>query len=464
MAELTDGSVSTISCLLETRRLQSTSDVTVFSVRCTPPDSEVHNVRLYRQLVLRSTEELDPLTLTRYLPFSAIADPPPLFRSWLPPEVSTSTGRESVNPLAGSWHMPAPIPIREGPPPFGLVLPSLNDSRAPPTSKRSTQPGQSCQAKRGSWVSVAKYITYRDVIVEAKSNNASVEPKNGDFFNSLNVEHIKMERVWVDSDDDCFSPKSNNTDVHSLGSLGQYEGEFVFVKDVVIENVWAGPEVAEGFVDNVTFRNFCTANGVWPISLESCYFNIDPETSRRHPSKMNVTNVLFENFRGYSSGANGRAVARVRCSTNTEAATCRNIRFENFNVTSPCGGEPVVICDGIDSDLGVPYVSFDSEEAQAALADKCEEERASIELTLPGRVMMSRYQQLSVVSSTCLNEDKVGSSSIYDAPIFVPLIPQASMRTDGVGRSRCIFDCPDSAGETRFAVNNSIRKLEHFSF
>ncbi|KAF6793347.1 glycosyl hydrolase family 28 (exopolygalacturonase) [Colletotrichum sojae] len=248
----------------------------------------------------------------------------------------------------------------------------------------------------------SKYITYRDVIVEAKSNNATVEPKNGDFFNSLNVEHIKIERVWVDSDDDCFSPKSNNTDLHvdtmycnnshgqSLGSLGQYEGEYVFVKDVVIENiwmlngnngarikVWAGEHVATGFVDNITFRNFYSANDDWPIFLDSCYFNIDAETCNRFPSKMSVSNVLFENFSGISSGSKGRAVARVSCSTNEEGR-CQNIRFKNFNVTSPCGGEPVVICDGLDGDLGVPCVPFDSPEAKAALADKCTGSKATI--------------------------------------------------------------------------------------
>ncbi|CRK48934.1 hypothetical protein BN1723_020700, partial [Verticillium longisporum] len=87
-------------------------------------------------------------------------------------------------------------------------------------------------------------------IISAQSNRAGVEPKNGDFFNSLNVDHIRINRVWVDSDDDCFSPKTNSTDIHvdtmycnnshgqSIGSLGQYEGEYVIVKDVVIENVW----------------------------------------------------------------------------------------------------------------------------------------------------------------------------------------------------------------------------------
>ncbi|RXG42908.1 hypothetical protein VDGE_00768 [Verticillium dahliae] len=253
-------------------------------------------------------------------------------------------------------------------------------------------------------------IFYEDVIISAQSNRAGVEPKNGDFFNSLNVDHIRINRVWVDSDDDCFSPKTNSTDIHvdtmycnnshgqSIGSLGQYEGEYVIVKDVVIENVWmlngnngarikvwAGENVAEGFVDNITFRNFYSANDDWPIFLDSCYFNVNAETCRKFPSKMKVSNVLFENFEGYSSGVRGRAVARVSCSP-AEGAGCENIKFVNFNVTSPCGGPSVIICDGVEGGLGVDCVPFDSPEAKAALADRCTNpEKAKIEAPWPVR-------------------------------------------------------------------------------
>ena len=63
-------------------------------------------------------------------------------------------------------------------------------------------------------LSVAKDIAYKDVVCTAVSNNASALPKNTDFFDSLNVEHVQVERVWVDIGDDCFSPKSNATDLH----------------------------------------------------------------------------------------------------------------------------------------------------------------------------------------------------------------------------------------------------------
>ncbi|KAK6224316.1 glycosyl hydrolase family 28 [Colletotrichum tabaci] len=246
-------------------------------------------------------------------------------------------------------------------------------------------------------------IEYRDVIATAITNNGSIIPKNTDFFDSLDVQDVKIERVWVNIDDDCFSPKSNNTNLYvntmycngthgqSIGSLGQYPGEMSFVKDVHIENVWmlngdysgariktwAGPNVGYGFVDNITYKNFWVARMDYGVILDSCYFNINETTCEQHPSGMNVSNVLFENFTGYTSGIYGNAVAKLTCSTNPDAV-CHNIKFKNFNVTSPCGGEPVVICDGIDGGLDAPCVSIDSDEAKAALAAKCQTPLAPI--------------------------------------------------------------------------------------
>ncbi|WYZ39367.1 hypothetical protein EsH8_III_001281 [Colletotrichum jinshuiense] len=246
-------------------------------------------------------------------------------------------------------------------------------------------------------------IEYRDVIATAITNNGSIIPKNTDFFDSLDVHDVKIERVWVNIDDDCFSPKSNNTNLYvntmycngthgqSIGSLGQYAGEMSYVKDVHIENVWmlngdysgariktwAGPNVGYGFVDNITYKNFWVARMDYGVILDSCYFNINETTCEQYPSGMNVSNVLFENFTGYTSGIYGNAVAKLTCSTNPDAV-CHNIKFKNFNVTSPCGGEPVIICDGIDGGIDTPCVSIDSEEAKVALAAKCQTPLAPI--------------------------------------------------------------------------------------
>ncbi|KAK0714709.1 pectin lyase fold/virulence factor [Lasiosphaeris hirsuta] len=250
----------------------------------------------------------------------------------------------------------------------------------------------------------SKDISITDVACTAESNNAAL-PKNTDFFDSLNVERVSIERAWVNIGDDCFSPKSNATGLYvntmycngthgqSMGSIGQYAGEMSFIRDVHIENMWmlngqhsarlkswAGPNVGYGFIDNVTFKNFWNANNEYAAFLDSCYFNINASACSTYPSRVNVTNVTFENFTGYTSGKYGRTVVRLTCSPN---AVCENIQFKNFNVSSPCGGQPIVICDGIHGSIGIPCVNSTSLEATAALKDTCTASMATLPNATP---------------------------------------------------------------------------------
>ncbi|KAK3390100.1 exo-polygalacturonase [Podospora didyma] len=250
----------------------------------------------------------------------------------------------------------------------------------------------------------SKDISLKDVACTAESNNATALPKNTDFFDSLNVEHVTVERAWVNIGDDCFSPKSNATDLYvntmycngthgqSMGSIGQYSGEKSFIRNVHIENMWmlngqhgarlkswAGQNVGYGFIDNVTFKNFWNANNEYSAFLDSCYFNINATTCAAFPSQVNITNVRFENFTGSTSGKYGRAVARLTCSPN---AICENISFKNFDVTSPCG-PAVIICDGIHGGIGTPCVNSTSPEATAALKAKCTASMATLPSATP---------------------------------------------------------------------------------
>lgn len=120
----------------------------------------------------------------------------------------------------------------------------------------------------------------------------------------------------------------------------------------------------------MTFRNFWNANNEYAAFLDSCYFQINSTTCAQFPSKVDISNVLFENFTGTTSGKYGRAVARLTCSSSPNAV-CENIRFKDFNVQSPCGGPPVILCDGIKDGVGAPCVSATSDEGKAALKAKC---------------------------------------------------------------------------------------------
>ncbi|RFN46172.1 putative exopolygalacturonase [Fusarium flagelliforme] len=214
----------------------------------------------------------------------------------------------------------------------------------------------------------SKNISFTDVVATALSNNGSIIPKNTDFMNTMNTSTVRIERTWVNIDDDCFSPKPNSSDLYvntmyCNGTHGQYSGARI--------KVWAGNETGTGFVNNVTFKNFWVARMDYGIFLDSCYFNKSAEECNAHPSGMQITNIHFENFTGYTSGVYGNAVARLSCSS-AEDAVCANITLKHFDVKPPCGGEPVVICDGMHGDVGVDCVPYESDGAQAALKAKCE--------------------------------------------------------------------------------------------
>jgi galacturan 1,4-alpha-galacturonidase len=84
---------------------------------------------------------------------------------------------------------------------------------------------------------------------------------------------------------------------------------------------------------------------------------------------LHETNLCIENFTGYSSGKRGNVVAKLTCSDSKDAV-CENIKFKNFDIKTPCGGKPVILCDGV-KDIGVDCVSATSTEGKAALANKC---------------------------------------------------------------------------------------------
>lgn len=72
---------------------------------------------------------------------------------------------------------------------------------------------------------------------------------------------------------------------------------------------------------------------------------------------MNVTDIRFENVSGTSSGKAGNVVGSLVCSPN---AVCSDVTLENIDLSSPAGDPPVIVCDGIDGDIGVECQSGSS--------------------------------------------------------------------------------------------------------
>jgi galacturan 1,4-alpha-galacturonidase len=153
-------------------------------------------------------------------------------------------------------------------------------------------------------------------------------------------------------------------------------------------------------------RNFWIARMDYGILLDSCYFNKTTEECNAFPAGMDITNIRFENFTGYTSGVYGNAVARLSCST-SESAICENITISDFNVKAPCGGEPIIICDGVNNDVGVDCVSIDSEEAQAALSAKCKTDIVDID-TSPweGATVESKFDAFHPISHYVGDDDE----------------------------------------------------------
>ncbi|KAL4783891.1 pectin lyase fold/virulence factor [Aspergillus varians] len=221
----------------------------------------------------------------------------------------------------------------------------------------------------------SKDIAFDGINIHAFSTNASAEPKNTDGFDSLNVNGLSVTNTRVDIGDDCFSPKPNTSNIFvqnlwcnnthgvSMGSIGQYPGVLDIIEHAYIENVtllngqngarlkaWAGEDVGYGRINNITYKNIHIENTDYPIFLDQCYFNIPTDECTSHPSHINVTDVVFENVYGTSSGAEGDVVAELICSPN---AVCDGIELKNIDIYTPDGERGVVVCDGIPGGIGV---------------------------------------------------------------------------------------------------------------
>ncbi|KAJ5660726.1 CAZyme family GH28 [Penicillium longicatenatum] len=222
-------------------------------------------------------------------------------------------------------------------------------------------------------------ISFDDVFIHAFSTNASVDAANTDGFDSYVVNGLSVTNTRIDVGDDCFSPKPNTSNIFvqnmwcnnthgvSMGSIGQYSGEMDFIENAYLENItllngqngarlkaWAGPDVGYGRISNITYRNIQIQNTDKPVVLDQCYFDVNATECAAYPSAVNITDIVFDNIWGTSSGSKGKVVVDLTCSPN---AVCSNIHLSRINLTSPAGSPPEIICDGIDGDIGLNCTS-----------------------------------------------------------------------------------------------------------
>jgi galacturan 1,4-alpha-galacturonidase len=156
----------------------------------------------------------------------------------------------------------------------------------------------------------------------------------------------------------------------SVGSLGQYPDEFDIVENVYAYNVsmnyasdgarvkvWPGDASAmstdlqggggAGYVKNITFDTFYLNSVDYAIELTQCYGQNNATLCVAAPSKMNLTDINFNNFVGTTSGVRKNVVATIICSVDS---MCSNIEASNINVTSPAKyGASKNICTRVDT-------------------------------------------------------------------------------------------------------------------
>lgn len=168
---------------------------------------------------------------------------------------------------------------------------------------------------------------------------------------------------------DCVSFKPNSTNIlveslwcngsHgiSVGSLGQYVGEYDIVEHVYVTNismhnasdgarikVWPNAPSAlsgdlqggggSGRVDNITYDGMVIDNVDYAIEITQCYGQSNLTLCLEYPSPLTISNIVIRNLTGTTSDKYDPDIGVLMCSS-TEV--CSNITVENINVVSPSG-------------------------------------------------------------------------------------------------------------------------------
>ncbi|CAG8961650.1 hypothetical protein HYFRA_00006187 [Hymenoscyphus fraxineus] len=201
--------------------------------------------------------------------------------------------------------------------------------------------------------------------------------QNTDGFDTMDSHNISLLNFTYQGGDDCVAikPRSHNIYIENvlcrggngiaIGSLGQYK-EDSSVTNTTIRNVrierynedmhnaayiktWIGEEVLQegyesggvprgggwGEVTNLLFENFLIHGSNAGPSITQSNGN---NGSFAGTSKMQISNVTFRNFHGYTQGGRGNQTASVSCS---KVHPCFGIAFEDVQLASAPNGSEI---------------------------------------------------------------------------------------------------------------------------
>ncbi|CAG9976100.1 unnamed protein product [Clonostachys byssicola] len=221
-----------------------------------------------------------------------------------------------------------------------------------------------------------------DIDIYSRSTSEH-EAKNLDGWDTYRSDNIVIQNSYIDHDDDCVSFKPNSTNIvvqglvcnssHgiSVGSLAQYPGVFDVIENLYIYNntlsnatdsarikIWAGEHAVTkpgwiggggtGHVLNVTYDGFHVKGNDAVLKIDQCYGTVNASTCEENPSQMIIEDVVFKNFWGTTSKKGDPVVGSLICS---DDQSCRNVRAENVNVSTPSGKTPQWQVRFIDTEL-----------------------------------------------------------------------------------------------------------------
>ncbi|EGN92764.1 glycoside hydrolase family 28 protein [Serpula lacrymans var. lacrymans S7.3] len=231
-----------------------------------------------------------------------------------------------------------------------------------------------------NFVNEGQGILYDGVNISAVSTSEN-PAKNTDGWDIYRSDNVVIINSQINNGDDCVSLKPNSTNIvasnlncngsHgiSVGSLGQYAGEYDIVENFTSTNVrmanaengarikaFAGQGVGSGIVKNVTYSFFTESNVDNPLVIDQCY-ETTAEACAAYPSNVYIQDIWFDNFQGTSSGNEKSVVASLACSPD---GRCSDINVNNITLTPPTQyGNATYTCQNVNVTGDAAYLFGD---------------------------------------------------------------------------------------------------------
>ncbi|KAH8893117.1 exopolygalacturonase [Thozetella sp. PMI_491] len=219
------------------------------------------------------------------------------------------------------------------------------------------------------FVANASNVVFNNINIAGASRSKNTA-KNTDGWDTYRSTDVTIMNSVINNGDDCVSFKPNSTDIlvqslwcngsHgiSVGSLGQYVGQYDIVSSVMASNismhnasdgarikVWPNTPSAlsgdlqggggKGMVRNITFEDFTIDNVDYAIEITQCYGQSNLTLCQQYPSPLTIENIIFRRFTGKTSTKYQPLIGAFACSSST---VCGNITASGIDVLSPAGG------------------------------------------------------------------------------------------------------------------------------